>query len=146
VDSNSGPPTLSPSDLDWMTKTVAGEADGDPSAPAVAHVILNRLNSGNFGGNTVPQVVLANKPSWQFTAWRDQGRDLSNLTPSDPKYQRAVRCITIIQNCKHPATLGNLRCRRHRSPKARASKSASMYSMAAIQRWPSPRTATSVAA
>src|SRR5277367_42012 len=89
-----------------MTKTVAGEADGDPSAPAVAHVILNRLNSGNFGGNTVPQVVLANKPSWQFTTWRDQGRDLSNLTPSDPKYQRAVKVVNDVVSGAIPDPTG----------------------------------------
>jgi N-acetylmuramoyl-L-alanine amidase len=67
-------------------RTVYGEARGDPaSQEAIAHVILNRLNSGRFG-KTIHDVVL--KPK-QFSAWNptDPNREVMLRTPAaDPRY------------------------------------------------------------
>ena len=100
---NPASPAISPSDFDLMVRTVIGEAGNDPSAPGVAHVILNRLNSGNFGGNTVPQVVLA---KGQFEPWATRGRELSNIPVNSQPYQDAAKVVSDAVSGRSPDPTG----------------------------------------
>ena len=77
-------PELSPEDKDYLIRTVIGEAGNQPpiGQAAVAHVILNRLNAGNYGKNA-KDVVLA--PS-QFEPWSTRGRELRGIPNTAPIY------------------------------------------------------------
>lgn len=89
---------LSPAERDILIRTVIGEAGNDASAPAVAHVVLNRLGSGGYGSN-VPSVVFA--PN-QFEAWSRQGPQLLNYAPTSPPYQSAAKIVDDILAGKTP--------------------------------------------
>ncbi len=60
---------LSDSDYDLIARTMIGEAgdQGPAGQAAVAHVILNRINSGEFG-DTPAAVVLGRN---QFSVWNN---------------------------------------------------------------------------
>jgi len=79
---------ISPSDLDMIARTVIGEAGNQPpiGQAAVAHVILNRMNSGKWG-NDAASVVLAPK---QFEAWSDHPDQLRSIPQNSAQYQRAL--------------------------------------------------------
>lgn len=90
--SNDEPSPLDPpsgNDRDLMIRTIYGEAAGEPPAGqlAVANVIRNRAVAGNYGGDTVPGVVLAKN---QFEPWNraDARARMQALSPSDPRYQQ----------------------------------------------------------
>ena len=55
------PNNVSPADVDAMVRTVIGEAGGESpeGQAAVAHVIMNRLKKGGFGGENIKDVVTA---------------------------------------------------------------------------------------
>jgi spore germination cell wall hydrolase CwlJ-like protein len=55
------PNNVSPADVDAMVRTVIGEAGGESpeGQAAVAHVIMNRLKKGGFGGESIKDVVTA---------------------------------------------------------------------------------------
>lgn len=79
---------LSPQDLDMIARTVVGEA-GNQSAlgqAAVAHVVMNRLKSGQWG-DTPSDVVLAPK---QFEAWGNRPQELATLSRTSPTYRSAL--------------------------------------------------------
>jgi hypothetical protein len=78
---------LSPQDRDLMIRTVIGEADGDPSAPAVAHVILNRMRNN---GQSARRIILA---KGQFEPWSTRPAELLSYDSTDPEYKRAANIV-----------------------------------------------------
>ena len=84
--------SLSPTDRDWIIRTVAGEADPNAAGQtAVANVIKNRLQTGRWG-NTGQGVVLA---PGQFSMWNDKtgyaggagANKGGDLSPNSSTYQ-----------------------------------------------------------
>jgi hypothetical protein len=94
---------ISPQDRDLMIRTVIGEAGNQPpdGQAAVAHVILNRVNDGGYGGSTPSDVVLA--PN-QFEPWQTRASELSNISPTSGAYQSAANIVdgVISGNIKDP--------------------------------------------
>jgi N-acetylmuramoyl-L-alanine amidase len=82
-------PNLDPKDRDYMIRTIAFEASGEPEEgkSAVAHVILNRTLSGRWGDN-IKDVVTH---PWQFEPWMTRRKEMQNMSPSDPRYLSAAR-------------------------------------------------------
>jgi spore germination cell wall hydrolase CwlJ-like protein len=78
-----------PEERDYLIRTIAFEAPDEPDEgkAAVAHVILNRKRSGNWGDN-IKDVVT--RP-WQFEPWMTRRTDMERLSPDDPRYQDAAR-------------------------------------------------------
>jgi hypothetical protein len=86
---NNGAVPISPPDFDLMVRTVMGEASGDSSDEAVAHVIKNRFLSGRFG-NSIGSVVLAHG---QFEPWSTRRSELLSYSPNSPAYQDAAQKV-----------------------------------------------------
>lgn len=83
--------TLSPQDRDLVARTILSEAgnDGDAGMAAVASVIKNRVDSGQFGSSP-SRVVLA---PGQFEPWslpRQHPNNPSRVATSSPDYQHAA--------------------------------------------------------
>lgn len=95
------PQSLSPQDLDLMARTIVGEAANQPALgqAAVAHVILNRLNSGDYGGDTVPSVIF--HPN-AFEPWSTRAQELESIPLSSPAYQRALAIASESANGQIP--------------------------------------------
>lgn len=76
---------LSPAERDLLIRTVIGEAANQPpeGQAAVAHTVLNRLNSGKFG-DSVTGIVLA--PN-QFEPWTTRAGELARISPQSKNYQ-----------------------------------------------------------
>ena len=77
-------------DIDAVTRTMLGEAanQGDDGLAAVAHVLVNRLEKGGYGGSLYK---VAHAPK-QFSAWNSGalgGNNLVNMSADDPRYQQA---------------------------------------------------------
>ena len=75
-----------------MVRTLIGEANNQPDVglAAVGHVILNRVQSGKYGGSTPTDVVTANNgKTWQFEPWGSRRSELLSIKPDSPAYQRA---------------------------------------------------------
>ena len=83
-------PDLSNRDLDLITRTVIGEAGGEPDLgkAAVAHVVLNRMKQKN--ADNAASIVLAPK---QFTTWQDRPGELAAISPRSPAYQSAYDIV-----------------------------------------------------
>lgn len=86
------PNSFGPVDRDLLIRTVIGESAGQPveGQAAVANVILNRAQSGAYGGSRVRDVVLAPK---QFEPWDTRTRELLAYAPTSPKYQQAAQIV-----------------------------------------------------
>ena len=86
------PPSVSPQDVDAMVRTVIGEAGGEPpeGQAAVAHVIMNRLNKGGFGGENIKDVVTA---PHQFEAVSRGVAD--KIDPNSKQYQEVLNNIVL---------------------------------------------------
>jgi hypothetical protein len=80
-------PTVSPADRDMWVRTVIGEANGDPSAPGVAHVIANRMRQNKASAT---DTVLA--PD-QFEPWASRQQELMSYKPADPAYKSAAKIV-----------------------------------------------------
>ncbi len=77
-------------DIDAVTRTMLGEAAGEGAEglAAVAHVLVNRLEKGGYGGSLYK---VAHAPK-QFSAWNSGalgGNNLVNMSADDPRYQQA---------------------------------------------------------
>jgi spore germination cell wall hydrolase CwlJ-like protein len=86
---------ISPDERDLAIRTIYGEAGGESALgqAAVAHVIRNRMLSGNFGGTNAKDVITS--PN-QFSVWNDgdpAGADARALSPTDPKYQAIGKIV-----------------------------------------------------
>lgn len=87
---------LSDSDRDAMTRIVLAEnRDADPSEQAaIAHVMLNRLQSGQFGSSM--QAVLNARTKgggYQFTPLGTTKNNPSSINPSSPAYRATAQVI-----------------------------------------------------
>ncbi len=85
---------LSPRDKDLMVRTILGESasEGPQGQAAVAHVILNRLASGNYG-KTAGDVVLA---PHQFEPWSTRGKELMAIKPNSAAYRDAADIVDMV--------------------------------------------------
>jgi len=79
----------SPEDLDYLVRTVYGEAanQGPVGQQAVAAVIRNRAMQGK---QSFRDVVLAKN---QFEPWGSRANELRGLDPNSPKYQRILQAV-----------------------------------------------------
>lgn len=79
---------ITPYDADIVTRTVLGEAgdQGPDGQAAIAHVILNRAASGQYGDASLANIALA---PGQFQAWADNPRKLLNIATDSKQYQAA---------------------------------------------------------
>jgi spore germination cell wall hydrolase CwlJ-like protein len=75
-------------DRDYLIRTIAFEASGEPAMAkiAVAYVVLNRKKSGRWG-ETIKTVVT--NPG-QFEPWTTKRTEIEGLSPDDPSYQSAA--------------------------------------------------------
>jgi Cell Wall Hydrolase len=78
-------------DKDFMVRTVMGEAGDEPDAgkAAVAHVILNRLKTGEYG-DTARGIVTA---PGQFEPWQTRRKELLSYNPKSKEYQAAKSIV-----------------------------------------------------
>jgi spore germination cell wall hydrolase CwlJ-like protein len=85
------PQQLSPGDKDLLVRTVIGEAKGQPEQgqAAVAHVVMNRLQSGRFGGS-MEKVLFAPR---QFEPWETRRGELMNISPESADYRRVSALV-----------------------------------------------------
>lgn len=76
---------------DLLIRTVIGEAAREPEEgqAAVAHTVLNRVNSGRFGGD-IPSVLFAPR---QFEPWNTRRQELMAISPESPEYRRAAQIV-----------------------------------------------------
>ena len=98
-------------DRDILIKTLYGEAgnQGPHGMAAVAHVIMNRLNSGHWG-NSLADVATAADPKTgvhQFSMWNPPGKltgngKAQNLSPDDPNYQTIGALVDNIDKVPDP--------------------------------------------
>lgn len=84
-------PNLTPSDIDLLTRTVIGEANGQPpeGQAGVAYSVINRLNNGGFG-KTATQVILAPNA---YEPWQTRSRELSSISRDSDAYKRASELV-----------------------------------------------------
>jgi hypothetical protein len=82
---------LSPKELDLATRTVMGEAGGEPAEgqSAVAHILLNRQEAGRYG-KTLTDII--NKKG-AFESWDTRRKELSGYDPKSPEYQEAKEAV-----------------------------------------------------
>jgi spore germination cell wall hydrolase CwlJ-like protein len=83
-------------DLDTAARTVWGEARGDSSKQAVAHVIVNRAERGGWWGDTIHEVC--RKP-YQFSCWNknDPNRDkMLALEKDDQLYKECLAMVAFV--------------------------------------------------
>jgi len=76
-------------DRDYLIRTIAFEAAHEPALgkAAVAHVILNRIKSGEWG-RTIKEIVTQ---PWQFEPWMTRRNEIEQLVPDDLRYKKAAR-------------------------------------------------------
>jgi hypothetical protein len=82
---------ISPSDRDYLVRTVLGEANGQPDdgLAAVAHVVMNRVNSGKYGSSPTEVVFAPN----QFEPWSTRRKELLGIDDKSPAYQKAAAIV-----------------------------------------------------
>lgn len=98
------PSNLLPDDRDILIRTVMGEAANQPDIgqAAVAHVIQNRVASGQWG-DTPTKVVMAKS---QFEPWSTRADELRGYDPKSAAYQRTAAIIDDVLAGKTPDPTG----------------------------------------
>jgi hypothetical protein len=83
------PLTYTSEERDYLIRTIAFEASGEPEdgKAAVAHVILTRKRSGKWG-DTIKEVVTH---PWQFESWMTKRAEMEKLDPEDFRYRNAAQ-------------------------------------------------------
>lgn len=94
---------MTPAERDLYIRTLIGEAGNQPAdgQAAVAHVIRNRLLSGQFGGN-LNSVITAPK---QFSTWNPgnpAGIMARNVPTDSPQYQRMGQIVDSVNGGQIP--------------------------------------------
>lgn len=94
---------MTPAERDLYIRTLIGEAGNQPAdgQAAVAHVIRNRLLSGQFGGN-LNSVMTAPK---QFSTWNPgnpAGIMARNVPTDSPQYQRLGQIVDSVNGGQTP--------------------------------------------
>jgi spore germination cell wall hydrolase CwlJ-like protein len=79
---------LTDDDRDYLIKTIAFEASGEPAMAkiAVAYVVLNRKKSGRWGDDIKTVVT---QPG-QFEPWTTRRSEIEEPSPDDPRYKSAA--------------------------------------------------------
>lgn len=92
---------VTPQDKDMMVRTIIGEAGDQPAdgQAAVAHVILNRARTGQYGGNTPTDVVLA---PHQFEPWQTRSSQLLGIKPDSPLYKKTAALVDDVTSGARP--------------------------------------------
>lgn len=82
---------ISPSDRDYLIRTVIGEAANQPDEglAAVAHVVMNRVNRGKYGASPTAVVFAPN----QFEPWSTRRNELFSIDEGSPEYKRAAAIV-----------------------------------------------------
>lgn len=95
---------IDPRDRDLIIRTVIGEAAQEPfeGQAGVAHVIRNRLSTGQYG-QSVPDVLFAPK---QFEPWSTRSRELMGIDPQSPIYQRTGQVVDMVFGGQLPDPTG----------------------------------------
>jgi hypothetical protein len=93
-------PIYDPEERDYLIRTIAFEASGEPEEgkAAVAHVILNRTRSGRWGDN-IKDVVTH---PWQFEPWMTRRGEMERLSSDDPRYQNAALIADAVLTGQRP--------------------------------------------
>jgi Cell Wall Hydrolase len=89
---------LSDSDLDLIARTMIGEEASPEGRAAVGHVILNRVNSGDFPSSVQGVVTQPNA----FESWSTKGKQLAAVPRSSSDYQAAYQTAQDIASGKTP--------------------------------------------
>jgi Cell Wall Hydrolase len=101
---------LSASDRDWVIRTIAGEADHPAGDVAVANVIRNRVQSGQWGPTATDVVTWPGEFSAlnKLTGYKGGvgANNLVNLQPSDPNYQRIGKIVDSVWSGQTPDPTG----------------------------------------
>jgi spore germination cell wall hydrolase CwlJ-like protein len=93
-------PNFDAEDRDYMIRTIAFEAAGEPEEGkiAVAHVILNRIKSGGWG-ESIKDVVTS---PWQFEPWMTKRDEMEKLSANNPSYRDAAQIADAVLVGKMP--------------------------------------------
>lgn len=85
---------------DYLIKTIAFEASGETEIGkiAVAYTVLNRQKRGRWG-DTIKAVVTS---PGQFEPWMTQRKAIKDLSPNDPRYQRAAIIVDAVLSGQAP--------------------------------------------
>ena len=94
---------ISAADRDLAIRTMIGEESTPHGQAAVASTILNRAQSGNYGGKALAGVVLARN---QFEPWARNPSALLKISPDDPRYQQAAAIFDATASGKIPDLTG----------------------------------------
>jgi len=88
--------------IDLLTRTIIGEAASEPEKgqAAVASVVLNRLNSGQYG-QSIEDVLFAKN---QFEPWTnpETRKRLMSISPTSPQYREARRIAEAVARGEVP--------------------------------------------
>ena len=93
-------PAYTPEDRDYLIRTIAFEASGEPDdgKAAVAHVILTRKRSGKWG-DTIKDVVT--HPG-QFESWMTKRAEMESLDVEDHRYRSAAQIADAVLTGRIP--------------------------------------------
>lgn len=94
---------IAPDDRDLAIRTMIAEEPTPQGQSAVASVILNRAQSGQYGGSSVGKVVLA---PGQFEPWARNAKGLMLVPTDDPSYQRAAAIFDGVASGQIPDLTG----------------------------------------
>jgi hypothetical protein len=94
------PVWLTADDRDYLIRTIAFEASGEPAMAkiAVAYVILNRKKSGRWGDNIKAVVT---QPG-QFEPWQTKRTEIEELSQDDPRYKSAAAIADFVLSGQTP--------------------------------------------
>jgi len=93
---------IGPEDRDNIIRTVIGEVDPhdtEDGRAAVAHVIMNRVKAGTYGGTTPTDVV---HKRGQFEPWATRSRELLSYDPASPEYKQTGAIVDDVLSGKLP--------------------------------------------
>jgi N-acetylmuramoyl-L-alanine amidase len=99
---------MTPHDLDILSRTIYGEARGEPAEgkAAVGRVIINRWQSGKwFAGKTIAETCL--KP-WQFSCWNANDPNRAKLlavSKDKPSMRNCIRAAEAAEKGDGPEWL-----------------------------------------
>jgi hypothetical protein len=98
------PVWLTADDRDYLIRTIAFEASGEPAMAkiAVAYVILNRKKSGRWGDNIKTVVT---QPG-QFEPWETKRTEIEELSHDDPRYKSAEAIADAVLSGQTPDPTG----------------------------------------
>lgn len=99
---------MTPHDLDILSRTIYGEARGEPfeGKVAVGRVIINRSNSNKwFGGATIARTC---QMPWQFSCWNPNDPNRAKLlavSKDKPSMQNCIRAAEAAERGEGPEWL-----------------------------------------